>query len=134
VLLQSRLLIPSLSTGFEGTNKGLLSSVDSSMNEQVSRSQKGLSASMEGADVRLTSLVVSAMVINEIPLASKFSTAMVVIALESLGVGLPTLHGFCGGNFLTGKSEYFKRHDGGGVIVVTIEVVQVLFLQKSGKV
>jgi len=83
VLLQSRLLIPSLSTGFKGANKGLLSSMDSSMNEQVSRSQKGLSASMEGADVRLATLVVSAMVINKIPLASKFSTAMVIIALES---------------------------------------------------
>jgi len=103
VLLQGRLLIPSLSTSFKGANKGLLSSVDSGMDKKVGGSKEGLATSMEGTNMGLASLVVSSVVINKISLAGEFTSAMGIIAKESLGVvGLPVLHGFFSGNFLTG--------------------------------
>jgi hypothetical protein len=85
VLLQGTLLIPSLSTPFKGTNKGLFSGVNSCMNQKVSRSKERFSTSRVLTDVRFLSLVMSSAVVYQIALGSEFSEASILFASEQFG-------------------------------------------------
>jgi len=82
VLLQSRLLVPPLSASLKRTHEGLLSSVNSGMDQEMRRPQEGLPASRESAGMWLGTLVVSSTVVYEVSFAGEFSSANV--ALESL--------------------------------------------------
>jgi len=68
VLLESTLLIPALSATLKGADEGLLSSVDSSVNQEMCWSQEGFSAAGELTRVWLPSLVVTSAVIDQVAL------------------------------------------------------------------
>jgi len=68
MLFQCTLLIPTLAATLKGANKGLLSSVDSGVNQKVCGSQEGFSATGELTRMRLSSLMVSSAVVNQVAL------------------------------------------------------------------
>jgi len=76
VLLEGRLLIPTLSTSDVLTNERLFAGVDAEMNGQMCRTKKTLSTLRIRANVRLTSSVVTTEMINQIAFGGKQTSAI----------------------------------------------------------
>jgi len=68
VLLECTLLIPALSATLKGADEGLLSSVDSGVNQKMCWSQEGFSAARELTSMWLPALVVTSAVIHQVAL------------------------------------------------------------------
>lgn len=76
VLLEGTFLVPSLIAAFERTRKGLLTSVNASVDQEVGRAKEGLSTARVGTNMWSSALMMSSAVIDEVTLRRKFTRAI----------------------------------------------------------